>query len=223
MKKSIKSVLIIIMAFVLSMSTSTVCLAKTSEKSKVKLNKSKLTLYVGDTYNLKVSGTKQKVTWTSSNKKVATVNKKGHVVAVGKGKATITAKVAGKKYNCTVNVKEITSETVFTNGGVVTSINTVQMSVREIRKLSNGVYEVDAYIYNGYSRPIGNIDVTALELYDRYGNQVASAAFGVCKDLTLNGNTYGVWTFVFGKDCVNKGDFDLTANSIKYKCSYINY
>ena len=223
MKKLIKSVLILTLAFVLSMSTSAVCFAKTTEKSKVKLNKTKLTLYVGDTYNLKISGTKKNVTWTSSNKKVATVNNKGFVEAVGKGKATITAKVAGKEYSCTVNVKGITSETVFTNGNVVPSINTVQLSVREIRKLSNGKYEVDAYIYNGYSRPIGNINVTSLELYDRYGNQVASADFGECKNLILNGNTYAVWTFIFGKDCVNDGDYDLSANSITYKCSYVNY
>lgn len=46
-------------------------------------------------------------TFTSSNKKVAKVNKYGVVTAVGAGKCTITAKIKnGKKATCTVTVKD---------------------------------------------------------------------------------------------------------------------
>jgi len=223
MKKFIKSVLIFALVFVLSLSTSAVCLAKSSEKSKVKLNKTKLTLYVGDTYNLKISGTKQKVTWTSSNKKVATVNKKGCVKTVGKGKATITVKVSGKKYTCAVNVKEITSLTVFTNGTLLTSVNELKISVKEIKKLSNGAYMVNAYIYNGYSGPVSNININRLKLYDKYGSLVASAAFGECQGLVLNGNSYAEWAFIFPKKCVFEGNFDLMENTIEFDYSCINH
>ena len=49
---------------------------------------------------------KRKLKWTSSNKKVATVNKNGKVTAKKKGTATITVKTAnGKKYSCKVTVK----------------------------------------------------------------------------------------------------------------------
>ena len=46
----------------------------------------------------------KKVTWSSSNKKVAAVSKKGKVTAKKLGTAKITAKVNGKKYTCTVKV-----------------------------------------------------------------------------------------------------------------------
>ena len=62
----------------------------------IKLNKKKVTLTVGKTVQLKVKGTKAKVKWSSSNKKVATVSKKGKVKAKKVGKATITAKI-GKR------------------------------------------------------------------------------------------------------------------------------
>lgn len=94
--------------------------------SKVKLNKTTVSLKEGKTTTLKVKGTKKKVKWSSSNKKVATVNQKGKVTAKKKGKATITAKVAGKKYKCivTVKAKKSTSEfpyeinKVYNNGTV---------------------------------------------------------------------------------------------------------
>ena len=74
--------------------------------TKVKINKKSATIYVGKTVQLKVTGTQKKVTWKSSNKKVATVTTKGKVKGVKKGKATITATVSKKKYSCKVTVKE---------------------------------------------------------------------------------------------------------------------
>jgi hypothetical protein len=75
-------------------------------KNTVKLNKTKATLYVGDTVKLKLTGTGKRVTWSSSKKSVATVSSTGKVKAKKVGKVTITAKVSGKKYNCKVTVKE---------------------------------------------------------------------------------------------------------------------
>ena len=76
--------------------------------AKIKLNKTKLSLYVKKTATLKVNGTKKKAKWSSSSKKVATVSNKGKVTAVKAGKATITAKIGKKKYKCTVTVKNPT-------------------------------------------------------------------------------------------------------------------
>lgn len=71
----------------------------------VKLNKTKATIYVGSSTTLKVSGTKSKAKWSTSNKKVATITSKGKVTAKKAGTATITAKVSGKKYTCKITVK----------------------------------------------------------------------------------------------------------------------
>ena len=74
---------------------------------KTKLNKTKVTIYVGKTVKLKVKNNKPKkiVKWSSKNKKVATVNKKGKVKGKKPGKTTIIAKVGKKKYKCKVTVK----------------------------------------------------------------------------------------------------------------------
>lgn len=71
-----------------------------------KLNKSKVTMYVGAKCTLKVKKTKSKVKWSSSKKKVATVTSKGVVMAKSAGKANITAKVGSKKLVCKVTVKK---------------------------------------------------------------------------------------------------------------------
>lgn len=76
----------------------------------IKLNKSSATLYVGSQLTLKatVTGASNKVTWTSSNTKIATV-KNGKVTAKKAGKATIKAKANGKTAKCTITVKKAPS------------------------------------------------------------------------------------------------------------------
>ena len=76
------------------------------QAAKVKINKKKATVYVGKTVQLKVTGTKKKVKWSSSNKKIAKVTKKGIVKGIKVGKAVITAKVGTKKYKCKVTIKK---------------------------------------------------------------------------------------------------------------------
>ena len=74
----------------------------------VKLNKSKITLKVGETATLKLTGDKVK-NWTSKNKSVATVNKSGKVTAKKEGTTTITGLSSrNKKYRCVVKVKKQT-------------------------------------------------------------------------------------------------------------------
>ncbi len=102
--KRAKKIIAILLALVLSISmipTTSVSAAK-----KVKLNKTKATIYVGKTVILKLKNNKKKIKWSSSNKKVATVTKKGKVKGKKAGKATITAKVGKKKYKCKITVKK---------------------------------------------------------------------------------------------------------------------
>lgn len=74
------------------------------EAASVKLNTAKITLYVGKTYDLKVNGTKEKVSWKSANRKIAVISSNGKVKGVKKGTTTITATVGSKTYSCKVNV-----------------------------------------------------------------------------------------------------------------------
>lgn len=75
-------------------------------KKKIRLNRKKVTLYIGKKTKLKVKGTPKKVVWKSQKKKIATVTKKGVVKAKKKGKVKIIAKTAGKKLVCKVTVKK---------------------------------------------------------------------------------------------------------------------
>ena len=67
------------------------------------------TIKKGKSYTLKPkrnpSNSDEKITYSSSNKKVATVNSKGKIVAKKKGKAVITVKSGKIKVRCTVTVK----------------------------------------------------------------------------------------------------------------------
>jgi hypothetical protein len=75
------------------------------EAAAVKINKKSATLYVGETTQLKINGTNKKVTWTSSDKSVATISSKGKVIAKEIGTTTITGKISTKKYSCKITVK----------------------------------------------------------------------------------------------------------------------
>lgn len=72
----------------------------------VTLSKTKVTLEKGKSVTLKLNGSKV-VKWSSDNKKIATVNSKGKVVAKGVGTTTIKAKAKnGKTYKCKVVVSK---------------------------------------------------------------------------------------------------------------------
>ena len=76
----------------------------------------KLTIYKKLALHVKASPSKVKprLTWTSSNKKVATVSKKGVVKAVGLGTATITATTAnGKSAKIVIKVVDKKPEEVY--------------------------------------------------------------------------------------------------------------
>ena len=84
---------------------------QTSQKTtrKIKLNRRKLTLKKGKSFRLKVTLTpadsQDKITYKTSNKKIATVGKKGKIKAKKKGKVKITVISGKKKAVCTVKVK----------------------------------------------------------------------------------------------------------------------
>ena len=120
--QSITKRLLAVISAVILMTTMLIPAFQASAAS-VRLNKTKIVLVVGQTYNLKVSGTKKTPQWSSSNKKIVSVTKKGVVKGLRKGTATITAKIGKKTYKCKVTVeapklsstkKTVTAGTSFT-------------------------------------------------------------------------------------------------------------
>ena len=81
--------------------------------SKIKLNKSKITIKVGQSKKIKIVGankTHKKTRWKTSNKKIAKMsavkNDSVKITAVREGKAQITAQIGNKKYSCKITVKK---------------------------------------------------------------------------------------------------------------------
>lgn len=102
-KKSMRLCLALICAISLGLSFVSV---QDVQAAKIRLNKTKVTIRVGKSAQLKVRHTKKKVRWYSSNKRIVYVNRWGRITGKKAGKATIIAKVKGKKLKCRVTVKK---------------------------------------------------------------------------------------------------------------------
>lgn len=109
----------------------------------IRLNYSWINMTEGYSMKLKVRGTKKKVKWSSSNKKVVTVNKKGKVSGKKAGKATITAKVGKKKLKCRVTVTKIPKKKETTVSYTDVTFNVAEVHIN--------LYDV-TYSKNGYSK-----------------------------------------------------------------------
>lgn len=125
-----------------------------------KLSKTSVSMYVGDKYNLKVTGTKQRITWSSNNKSVATVSGKGVVVAKKSGTAKITAKVGGKNYVCNVSVK--TEKILFAS---TTDLAIKESGVVEITFKKTGTVHFDVFDENIVKCSWGEFSNDVIPLY----------------------------------------------------------
>ena len=104
MKKYWNFLAVVLIAVGAAVYTPVMPTAVTASAASISLNKKSLTLAVKDRYTLKLTGAKN-VSWSSKNKAVASVSKKGLVTAKKAGKTVITASYKGKKYKCSVVVK----------------------------------------------------------------------------------------------------------------------
>ncbi len=140
------------------------------------ISKTSTNVYVGDTVTLKMNGTTQSVSWSSSNKAVATVTSKGTVTGVSPGTAKITAKIGSNKYVCSVNVKSF-----------LTTTNSKNITINQ---------------YSTYTFSIGlgqrNSDNTSYSIYEYFSNTNCADYGGQWNgntlSLTLIGQTQGTTT-----------------------------
>ena len=131
MKKFIKEAL----AIVLCLSTVTPVVPNVSTEcvqaaTKIKLSKSKISVTEGGSERiyLKVNGSQLidngfAIKWSSSNKKVVTVDKTGLVKGISCGTATIKAKYNKKTYKCKVTVKSKNTKPKVTKPTIKSNFN----------------------------------------------------------------------------------------------------
>ncbi len=100
MKRLLSLIIMVAMIFALT---------PTTANAAVKINKSKATIYIGNTLELKITGNDKYVMWKSGDKKIAKVSSKGIVTGVNKGTTTITATIGpgsnNVKLTCKITVK----------------------------------------------------------------------------------------------------------------------
>lgn len=93
-----------------------VFMCSTTVQAATKISKTKATLYVGETLQLKVTGGSGSATWKSDKTKIATVSKSGLVTAKKVGSCKITVKQGGKTYTCKITVKKLPKNYATVNG-----------------------------------------------------------------------------------------------------------
>ena len=121
-----------------------------------KLNKTSISLSAGQTQKLSVkkNGTKiKRITWSSKNNTVATVNKKGVVKGIAAGKTKVTAKVVTKsgscKLSCKVKVegameenKWTTAKDVSVKGGVTKLFEKLNLDGSKLEPVATLAYRI---------------------------------------------------------------------------------
>lgn len=143
--------------------------------NKVKLNYTKLTLYVGEVKNLKIHEGKTEIysaRWSSSNKNVVKVTNYGHIEALKHGSVKIIAKYNNKNYVCKVTVKDALKDHVS----------------YELIDIPENAYSGQ---YNKMIKIVNNNDVTvnvniSIKQYDKDGFYIRQNT----NDYIVNKNTY---------------------------------
>ncbi len=168
----------------------------------IRLNYSWITMTKGYSMNLKLSGTKKKAKWKSSNKKIAIVNKKGKVTGKNVGHCTVTVKVGGEKLQCSVTVTKAPEKKE--------KVSNYKKTVFNVSKLKLNVWDV-SYDKLGYPEMAKNKNGTfQLQLLNNKKKIVWSSS-----DEKIAMISSGLVT------AKSKGKCTITAKvgNKKYKCS----
>lgn len=165
-----------------------------SVEAAAKINKSEITLRVGEAFKLEVSGTSKDIVWSTDDSFVALVTEDGVIQANHEGETTIRASVGTKDLKCRVKV--------ITTYDKKATLKNVKAYPSEYNK---GIY-VELWNKNKY--PI-NLTVTA-NFYDSKGKKVAT-----CKQEIYHFKVEGLAAYSF----VPKKDGKVVKYST-YKLSY---
>ena len=176
------------------------------QAASVKLSTTSKILAKGQSYTLKVKNAKKKVTWSSSNKKIATVTSKGKVTAKKAGIAYIYAKVSGKKLKCKIKVESPTLSTTYkTIYWDSTSKLTVKNTTQKVTWSSSNK-KVATVSSNG---TVKGIKVGQAYIYAKVGGKTLRCTLNVQK------HTHD-WEAIYGKK------YDLDIKTV-YGCSLCGY
>lgn len=193
--KKLKRILSFVLCLIMVVAVIQVAPQNVYAAKKIKLNKTSMTLYVGEKDYLDLYDGKNQVLglkWTSSNKKVATVDSVGHIKALKSGTTKITVKYKKKKYICKLTVKDALKDHVS----------------YELIDIPENAYSGQ---YNKMIKIVNNNDVTvnvniSIKQYDKDGFYIRQNT----NDYIVNKNTYIIALMEYDKGLI---DFN---NPIQY-------
>lgn len=172
----------------------------------ITLNVERATIGIGDIITLngvmKPVNSTDSIKWSSSNKKVATVNKYGVVTAIGEGSVAITAKTSSKKKaTCNVTVKQQLSKEE-----VSALISKECLSEETVKKLikENTLSEADVkkIVSENSGGNTGNtdwVDGTELKLYSNKDFPISQNGITVEKMTVKKYHYNGEWDGILQK------------------------
>ncbi len=144
-----------------------------------------------------------KVTWSSSNPDVATVNDEGLVKGISTGETVITAKAGNKEVSCTVTVKESVSVQFNSNGGAGDMAPQIVLK-NTLVKLRPNTFENSGYMFKEWNTESDGTGTS-------YGDEGEISTGG---NITLFAQwKEGSYTVVFNG---NGGTGTMNAQSFKY-------
>lgn len=173
----------------------------------VKLNSDKLDMEIGDKNTLVTTFSPQNAsdvpTWTSSNEKVATVDERGTVTAVGAGEAVITCKINnGQTSTCTVSV--IPSQITDLKADSATG-NSIKLSWTAVPTATK--YEVEVMDKDGKSIKVESTSTNSIEIKDL--SPETSYKFRVRAIANIDGKDYvGSYSSIIDASTVKGGSTD---------------
>lgn len=184
----------------------------------IKLNKSSLSLMIGETGQLTAmitpsNANNKNIKWSSSNNSVATVSSSGMVTAKGKGSAIITVTTEDGRYtaSCSVTVTETASEE-YSDVLIISDTRTIsnQTIDTDVYITSTGVVTFDNVTVNGNVYCYGKLTVnggSANNLYAYYWD-----LGGISSSCNAWDGTHGLVKGAF-KTC---GDVIVKDNALDY-------
>lgn len=183
------------------------------------LNQTSATITAGFTKKLSVTDGKAK-SWSSSNKKVATVDSKGKVTAKKKGNATITVKCTdGTTLKCKITVKA----NEYTARKITTSDVTYGESALSPYKISfdkKGNLVIKARYVNRMSHKVVELRNIKIVVKDANGKTVGTYKQSKKKVSVSSGSTKD-FTFTIKKSSLKKKKADLRGGDVDvYGTSY---
>ncbi|WP_026834715.1 Ig-like domain-containing protein [Eubacterium xylanophilum] len=141
--------------------------------TEIAINKTSVVLKKGGKVTLKVNGTKKKASWTTSNKKVATISKKGVVKAKKVGNVIIKGKLGDAYFASVISVVKSKMTKVIKRAKYIGG----NWKYSQPKRMTEGFYDCSSLVWKSYS--LANI---------KFGNKnYAPVAAELAKYIKSNG------------------------------------